>query len=222
MVDPVTLVGCALGGVVALVIGGVVGRTTAPVDRQGLNLDAIAEPDIDPDAVTDEEIDEFSGYVELHPPSTSGNLVLSLYRAWKHGMRQRKLARRGYVRWIRVKNGVWADPAYIKPEEWVGSPFPIYRHDGGKYYFPRKAGVVDENTGIRTFVHREGEAEPVNLDESDGEVLSAEDLKQAEEMELATSPPSLLDRLDVDLTPQTILAGGIGLIMVFAAIRGFV
>jgi hypothetical protein len=230
MADPVLVGGAALSGLVVMIACVWVGRRTAPVDRTGIDLDALAEPDVDavelpeidsPEVDADNEVDEFRGYVELKPPSTSGNVLLSLWRAYKHGRRQRKLARRGYIRWVRIKNGVWTDPAYVRPEAWVGSPFPIYRHDGGKYYFPRSAGVVDEATGMRTFVHRHGEAEPINLDESEGEVLDAEDLKQAEEMEVATAPPSIWDRLDLDLNPRTLLAAGIAGIMLLAGIQGF-
>lgn len=224
MADLAIMAAALFGGLLVMVGCIWVGRQTAPVDRTGFDVDALAEPSIDPEEWADDEDIEpggFEGYVELKPPTTKGRFLGTLWSAYKHNLRQRKLARRGYVRWIRVKNGVWTDPAYIKPESWVGSPFPIHRHDGGKYYFPRKAGVVDEGTGIRTYVHREGEAEPVNLDESEAEVLDPKDLKQAEEMEVATAPPSLFDRLDLDLTPQTLLAGGIGLTMVLAVIGGF-
>jgi len=221
MAGLMVMAGAVAGGLFVMLGCAWVGRQTAPVDRTGIDVDALAEPDIDPDDVDDEELDEFEGYVELKPPSTKGWFIGTVYRAYKHQVRQRKLARRGYVRWIRVKNGVWTDPAYIKPQSWAGSPFPIHRHDGGKYYFPRGAGVVDEGTGIRTYVHREGEAEPIDLDESEGEVLRAEDLKQAEEMEVATAPPSVWDRLDLDLNPQTLLAAGIGLTMILAVVSGF-
>jgi hypothetical protein len=75
---------------------------------------------------------------------------------------------------------------------------------------------------MRTCIHREGEAEPVNLDEADGEVLSAKDLEQLEQMKVSTSPPSLLDRLDLDLSPRLIMTLGIAATMIIAVVLGAV
>lgn len=215
------LASAVVGGLFVMLGSAWVGRRTAPYDRTGISVDALATPDLDPDAIDDGEEARFEGYVELKPPSTNDRFLSNVLSAYRHHVRQKKLARRGYVRWIRVENGVWTSPAYVKPESWVGSPVPIYRHNGGKFYFPREAGVVDEQTGIRTYVHRSGEAEPINLDESEAEVLDSKDLRQAEEMEVSTAPPSVWDRLDLDLNPQTLLAAGIGLTMILAVLGGF-
>lgn len=176
------------------------------------------------DLPTNPADEHFQHYVELPEPKikTSSSIPgASLYAAWKHHIKKRKLAAKGYVRWIRVENGVWSEPKYVKPQRTDSNKYPIVREDGSKYLFPAEAAAVDERSGMRTWIHRDGEAEPINIHESEGEVLSAEDVLRLEQTEVSTSPPSLWDRMDLDLDPQTILVIGIAATLVLSVVGGW-
>jgi hypothetical protein len=180
-------------------------------DEAGGASAALDHPDPDPDPEPD--------VVELPPPNVRGDHrfgPLGEFWSWYRMQRRRQQkAEDGYVQWYLI-DGTFPEPKFVKPKP-KGGGLPELDHDGGTYVFPREAMLASEREGIWTVVHAKGEAEPINLRDPMRESIAADELDEYLSMRVTSSPPSLLDKLD--LNPQTILYAGIGLIIAYAFLR---
>jgi len=163
------------------------------------------------------------GYVSLPAPDLSGSRFGLLGRLWtlyKHHIRRRRLAKKGYVQWYRIENGTFSGPHYVRPEADAESPIPFVSHDDGRYFFPDAAMVTDTSVGMWTAVHRKGEADPINLRDGDADAIPAEAAEAWSEMTVtAQKPGGLLGGLG-DITPRKMLALAIAGVMVLSVVMG--
>lgn len=185
---------------------------------------------LSPEAVTesgtinvDDLPDDAKGYVNLNNPSVSGarfGLLGELWGCYKHYLRRRRLAKKGYAQWFRIENGTLSGPHYVRPEADAESPIPFVEHDGGRYFFPDKAMVSDTSVGMWTAVHRKGEADPINLRDGDEDAISAEAAQKWSEMAVTSEKPGgLLGGLG-DLSAQQMMAIAIGGVVLVTVLMG--
>lgn len=146
--------------------------------------------------------------------------LLGQYIAYKRYKRkQRKLAKKGYVRWYLI-DGVFPRAKFVRPDYSEGGDIPTLDYDGGSYLFPQRAAVPGTKSGMWTVVHRRGEAEPINLRDPNREALSAKAVDEALGMWVSASAPSIFDRFG-DLDPKTIMAAAIGVVIVLSVVGGW-
>jgi len=107
----------------------------------------------------------------------------------------------------------WPEPKYVKPKA-KGGGIAEFEHEGHTYLFPRKARLPSEREGMWTVVHRKGEADPINPQESHSPAIKSDTLQEYLTMRVSSSAPGLFDRLDLD--PKTVMMVLIGSIILFA------
>lgn len=194
----------AAGGAVALVV---VLALAVLYYRERRRLEAEAN-----DALRDAE----DGETTLKPPDV-GTSLWDMVKLWRHHAKAKRMARNGYVRWYRIDSSLHG-PSWVKPEA-EGAGVREHRHDGVTYLFPDDAMVTDARTGAHIAIHREGEAEPINLRDPAMPPLPADRLEEVINLEAESDAPGLLDRLDLD--PKTLLFGGMALMLVLAGAQKF-
>jgi hypothetical protein len=141
---------------------------------------------------------------------------LDWIRAGRHLQKQRKAAKKGWVKWYRIGANMSA-PEWVAPER-EGSGLPKLTVDGEPYYFNRDAMVVDEQTGAFVAVHREGEADPINLQDPAYPGIDTDLMERTINMEAESEPPGLLDGLG-GMSMQTLTMGAI--VVSFVIYAGF-
>lgn len=153
--------------------------------------------------------------VTFEPPEISGS-VLDYFRVMRHLQRGNRLAKKGYVRWHRLDSTLGA-PEWVKPEQ-DGTGTPKYTIGGQPYYFPKDAMVTDQRTGAWVAVHREGEADPINLRDPAYPGIETDLIERIINLEAENKPPGFLDQFD--MSQQAMLYGGMGvLFVIYAAYR---
>lgn len=169
----------------------------------------------DPDPDSSETDWEPEGdLVELDPPRMNTGGLRQLYRARKHLRKQEKLASKGYVRWHRIGDS-FARPEYVKPDR-KGGGIPEKEVDGETYLFPKSAMVPADN-GMWTIIHREGEADPINLRDPVQTAIDADRLKEYLDLRVSSSSPSWLDSIGSYDIIKVVIAG----VIAFAVIQNF-
>jgi hypothetical protein len=160
-----------------------------------------------------EKMDDSGHAVGLPAPETS-NSLLGLFRANRHRMKAKKLAKKGYVKWYKF-DGMLERPKWVKPER-GGSGVPKYydSDDEVHYLFPKDALVTDSRTGAPVAVHHAGQVEPVNLADPEFPPIDADRLEEIINLEIESDPPSWLSKFDFDA--QTMMWVAIAIILVFA------
>lgn len=153
-----------------------------------------------------DKVDEFhdrvdpDGAIELEPPhmqtSTFG-VVEDLLREWRHRQKEQKLARKGYVKWRLVKRGSLSRPKYVKPKQ-NGDGVPEFTYGGNKYLFHRDAMVTSSSSGMWTCFHKEGEMDPIPVNDPLMPGIPADTVDEWLTMSVTSSPPGVLDRFDLD------------------------
>ncbi|WP_435125387.1 hypothetical protein [Halobaculum sp. D14] len=159
-------------------------------------------------ATVDDIVESAGDRVDFKRPDVSGGLM-DLVRLWRHRSREQKLAKKGYVKWIKIGSTV-SRPCWVKPSQ-EGSGVPRYRENGETYYFPREALVTDSVTGAFVAMHYDGDADPINLRDSDLPALPTDQIERLINMEAESSAPGLLSGLD--LTPKKLMGAMIALIV---------
>jgi hypothetical protein len=153
--------------------------------------------------------------VTLKPPDTH-NTPLDYLRVMRHFQRARKLAKKGYVKWYRV-GSTMSRPTWVKPTL-EGQGLPKHENDDGPYYFPKEAMVSDELTGAWVAMHREGEADPINLREPAYPGIETDLVERTINLEAEDKPPGLLDKLSMGgLSTQAMIYGGMALLFLVYA-----
>lgn len=157
------------------------------------------EIDID-DLRTNGHSKDGDGYAEpLDPPRLSSSSSIpgsTLYRIYRARRKEKKLAGKGYIRWYLVGDG-WPEPKFIKPER-DGTGIPRYKLDGDIYLFPKEALLPSRASGMWTIVHKQGEAEPINLKDPTKDALKADEVSEWLDKLVTSNPPSFWDKFDAD------------------------
>jgi hypothetical protein len=158
----------------------------------------------DPSAATRDEPHE-------EPPDIKESR-LGWRNAHKEQKQRKKKAKQGYIQWYLIDE-TWPEPKYVKPKA-KGGGIAEFEHEGHTYLFPRKARLPSEREGMWTVVHRKGEADPINPQESHSPAIKSDTLQEYLTMRVSSSAPGLFDRLDLD--PKTVMMVLIGSIILFA------
>lgn len=163
------------------------------------------------------ELAESDGEVTFEPPEVSLG-PLDYIRAARHLQKQRKAAKKGWVKWYRIGSN-FGRPKWVKPKL-DGSGIMKYSEDGQPYYFEKDAMLTDQRTGAWVAVHRDGEADPINLADPAYPGIQADKMQRVINLEAEDKPPGLFDNLFGGMDSQTMMWLGIGLLfIVFAAYR---
>lgn len=133
--------------------------------------------------------------VEIRPPSMDTNRLKQYYRTRKWLKKRQKLIGDGYVQWYLIGDAV-NHPKFVKPGR-KGGGIPELEVDGETYLFPRDALVPSED-GMWTCIHREGEADPINIRDPARLSIKADELKEYLDLRVSSSAPGLLDGLGID------------------------
>lgn len=146
--------------------------------------------------------------------------ALSEYRATKKRREKRKkLARAGYVEWHLV-DGAMSGPKFVRPTA-DGGGIPDLEYDGGRYIFPEEAAVPSTRSGMRVYVHKAGQFDPINLRDPDDHAVAPDQVQEYLETAIQTeSPGGLLS----DYSPGELLfyglMGVVVLSVAYAAMTG--
>lgn len=182
----VTLVALLVAGGIAALCVSVYRWITA--DTEPTAEDDQSDPDVsDPDVV------------ELPPldvQSASLGGLQEMWRIWRHHRKRRNLAGKGYVQWLLLDDS-YPRPKFVKPE-YEGGGVPELDHDDQRYLFPPEAMLPSRQHGIRTIVHKRGDAMPINLDTPGKPAISADELEEYLNLRVTATPPSWWDQIDLD------------------------
>lgn len=136
---------------------------------------------------------------------------------WYHHARRRKMARKGYVLWHRLDSRLQS-PTWVKPTQ-NGEGIPTVKIDGQPYFFPKDAMVTDQETGAYVAMHREGEADPLNLRDPAYPGLEVDLAERTINLLAEDKPPGFLDDL-FGMDQTTLMYGMIAvLFLVYAGYR---
>ena len=153
------------------------------------------EPPEDP--VPEPEFPEDEGQVvELRPPSVKTRTWRQIWRTRRWLKKREKLIGDGYVQWYRIGDAV-PHPKFVKPKR-KGGGIPELEVDGETYLFPRDALVPSEEGGW-VCIHREGEADPINIRDPVRLSIPSDELKEYLDLRVSSSAPGLLDGLGLDM-----------------------
>lgn len=137
----------------------------------------------------------------------------------KRQKKRKRMARKGYVEWYLI-DGTFPGPEYVKPEA-DGGGLPDLDHDGGTYVFPPQAAVPSTVSGMRCYIHRKGEMDPINLHDP---VSHAQPPDQAQEYQTSTLQTSSPSGLFGDWSTGDILFWGaiavVGIVIAYAYMQG--
>lgn len=143
--------------------------------------------------IVDEETDEAT----LEPADPNGKLW-DLLKQWRHDKKAQKLAKKGYVKWYKI-DATMPKPQWIKPTEGSAGMLEYYDDDEEvTYLFPKEPMLHDQRTGAWTAVHRQGEAEPINLRDPAMPPIETEPLERTINMEAESDAPGFFDRMNLD------------------------
>lgn len=152
-------------------------------------------------------------HVEFEPPEISGSW-LDYFRVMRHLQRGNKLAKKGYVKWYQLDSTL-NRPQWVKPER-NGTGTPKHTVDDQPYYFPKDSMVTDARTGAWVAVHRDGEADPVNLRDPAYPGIETDLVERIINLEAENEPPGFFDQFG-GLSQQALLWGGMAVLFVMYA-----
>lgn len=147
------------------------------------------------------------------PPDVSPSPWGAL-KTWYHLSRANRLAKKGYVKWYRL-GSTMSRPKWVKPTA-EGAGTPKVTVSGQPHYFPKEAMVADARTGAWVAVHREGEADPLNLRDPAYPGIETDAMERIINLEAEDKPPGFLDNLDI--SPQMMMYLVIGLLFLLYAV----
>jgi hypothetical protein len=153
--------------------------------------------------------------VELERPDVSSS-PLGVLATVRWLRKQRKMARKGYVKWY-VVDGAFPTARFVKPTG-EGGGIPQVSHDGDKYLFPKDAMVPDATAGTWVCMHKKGQADPINVRYPDEYAISADELDEYLQQMVTSSPPGLFDKFN--LSAQDALLYAMAGVIVFAVLQG--
>ena len=133
--------------------------------------------------------------VDHRPPSVKTRTWRQIWRTRRWLKKRQKLIGDGYVQWYLIGDAV-PHPKFVKPKR-KGGGIPELEHNGETYLFPRDALVASEEGGW-VCMHREGEADPINIADPARLSIPADELKEYLDLRVSSSAPGLLDGLGID------------------------
>ena len=166
-------------------------RPRAPDDQPA---DPKGDPPEDPDPEPEFPEDE-GQIVEHRPPSVDTTFWRQWYRTRRWLKKREKLIGDGYVQWYLIGDAV-NQPQFVKPKR-KGGGIPELDYEGETYLFPRQALVPSED-GMWVCIHREGEADPINIRDPARLSLPSDELNEYLDLRVSSSSPGLLDGLGID------------------------
>lgn len=152
--------------------------------------------------------------VEHPPPRMNTKPWRQLWRTRKYLKKREKLLGDGYVQWYLIGDSV-NRPKFIKPER-KGGGIPELDHDGETYLFPPDAKVPSAD-GMWVYIHRQGEADPINIRNPSRMAIDADELKEYLDLRVSASSPGFFDSLGIDAGDMIKLM--IGLIIAYAVFQ---
>ena len=171
-------------------------ETEPTTETQNSEQPALPNGPGDPD---DPESDEWTPpdkqIVELRPPRMDTKMWRQVWRTRKWLKKRQKLIGDGYVQWFLIGDS-FNQARFVKPER-KGGGIPELEVDGQTYLFPRDA-LVPSSDGMWTCLHREGEADPINIRDPARLAIPADELKEYLDLRVSSSAPGLLDGLGLD------------------------
>lgn len=170
------------------------GADQEPAGTANSTRDPRGEPpeNTDPDPTPP---DDEAQLVELPPPSVKTRTWRQIWRTRRWLKKRQKLIGDGYVQWYLIGDAV-PHPMFVKPKR-KGGGIPELEHDGETYLFPRSALVPSEDGGW-VCVHREGEADPINISDPARLSIPADELKEYLDLRVSSSAPGFFDGLGID------------------------
>lgn len=174
-------------------------------------------PTLDDDTEGEDEDDVWPHgrqLVEHEPPRMKVGKVRQWWRTWRWLKKRRKLIGDGYVKWKLIGDSV-NRAKFIKPER-KGGGIPEYEHEGETYLFPPGAKVPSED-GLWVFMHRRGEADPINIRDPARLSLPADELKEYLDLRVSASAPGFFDSLGIDVGDMIKIM--VGLIIAYAVFQ---
>lgn len=153
--------------------------------------------------------------LELDPVNVQSS-VWGLVQAWRRRAKERRLAEKGYIKWLQVDSQLQA-PKYVKPKR-RGAGVGELHTDDGPYYFPKDSMVTDARTGAWVAVHEVGDADPINLRETAYPGLPVDRVEELLNMTAEAEKPGFLENLDISPKAAFILITVV-LFIVYAATR---
>ena len=159
-------------------------RTEASINAEILEADADAE----------------HGTVLEFPPDVSPgtriSTAIAILKSYRERKKKRTLLSKGYVQWFLIKDG-WPRPRFVKPKPKNGG-IPEIEHNDQRYLFPPGSRMPTEEQGIWTYIHREGESEPVVMNDPFDLAIPSDVLNDYLTRRTTSSAPSWLSNLNLD------------------------
>lgn len=197
-------------------LGGITGIRSDDDDPIPEASDAIDTDDLDWEKLM--ENGHQPDVIDLHPPDLAGSGwgIIGDFLLWKNRRRkEKKLAKKGYIRWHLV-DGTWSTPKYVKPEQ-MGGGIRELKHDGIRYLFPENSKLPDPRSGMWTYVHKKGEAQPLNLNDPSKLAIQGDELDKYITNKVTSDPPSFWDKLDVE--GDFLIKGAVAAIILVAVMQ---
>jgi len=193
--------------------------STEPEKTPTTGASATTDPSPDSTPPEQDDGDEWEpegDIVEVDPPRMDTRWYRQIWRTRRYLKKRQKFIGDGYVRWHLV-NDSFERPKFVKPTR-KGGGIPEKEVDDITYLFPKEAMVPSEN-GMWTIVHREGEADPINLKDPVRLSIDGDRLTEYLDLRVSSSAPGLLDGLGLD--SGDLLKIAVGIIILFAVVQNF-
>jgi len=139
----------------------------------------------------DDDLSSGTGTGFTRKPTQNTGSGLNPLTKWKDHQRKKKeknALSKGYIRWYLVDDSI-SKPKYIQPEFHEGGNIPEFEHKGDTYLFPEDTMIPDADDGIWTVMHREGEAEPIDLRNANEDPIKAHALHEYLTMRVTDTNP---------------------------------
>lgn len=130
--------------------------------------------------------------VEMTPPNVRSERF-GLMKTVREKRKKKRMLDKGYVQWYLIDDS-FPRPQFVKPKR-DESGVPKVEKGDETYLFPPHGRLPSEEQGMWTYVHRKGEADPVNLRDPDDLAIPADVLSEYLTMAVTSKPPGLLGGL---------------------------
>lgn len=160
-----------------------------------------------------EGLEDNAGFTTYEGDGAKG--LLGTYFAQK---KKRSVLKDGMVRWHLVGSSL-SEPMYVSPELKGGGNVPELDYEEETYLFPKGSAVPSEEEGVPTFVHREGEADPMDLRNDWDLALNSKSLSEYLTVRVTSKSPTGMGMLsDLD-TMDYVRYGIIGIVGLFILVE---
>jgi len=170
----------------------------------------------DKDLPEEVEEDDPGHSVEITRPAPAGGFV-DLIRTWRHRAKERKLAKKGYIKWYKIDSR-FPRPVWVKPKMRESGELEYYdKTDKTLYAFPQDKLVYDEASGAVVAVHTRGDYDPLNIRDPMMPSINGRRMEELVQLNAESEAPSALNRFLNNLSPQMLVAASIAFLIVIGA-----